>query len=54
MENSINRTNNLLAEMKLELIPSDYDDKNCKCLPQVSLVRCYSKLFKQKYNLWDQ
>ena len=40
--------------MKLELIPSDYYDKNCKCLPQVSLVRCYSKLFKQKYNFWDK
>ena len=40
--------------MKLELIPSDYYDKNCKCLPQVSLLRCHSKLFKQEYNLWDQ
>ena len=39
--------------MKLELIPSDNYDKNCKCLPQISLVRCYSKLFKQKYNFWD-
>ena len=24
--------------MKLELIPSDYYEKNCKCLPQVSLL----------------
>ena len=32
-------TNNLLAAMKLELIPSDYFDKNCKCLPQGSLVQ---------------
>ena len=40
--------------MKLELISSDYYDKNCKWLPQVSLFRCYSKLFKQKYNFWDK
>ena len=40
--------------MKLELIPSDYYDKNCKCLPQGSLVRCYNKLCRQKYNFWDQ
>ena len=40
--------------MKLELIPSDYYDKNCKCLPQVSLVKCYSKLLKQNYNFWDK
>ena len=53
-KNSINRTNNLLAEMKLELIPSDYLDKNCECLPQFSLVRCYSKLFKQKHSFWDK
>ena len=36
--------------MKLELRPSDYYDINCKCLPQVSLVKCYSKVFKQEYN----
>ena len=40
--------------MKLELIPSDCYDKNCKCLQQFSLVRCYSKLFQQKYNFWDE
>ena len=40
--------------MKLELIPSDYFDKNYKSLPQVYLVRCHSKLFKQKYNVWDK
>ena len=40
--------------MKLELIPSDYYNKNCKCLPHVSLVKCYSNVFKQEYNFWDK
>ena len=40
--------------MKLEMMPSDSFDKNSKFFPQGSVVRCYSKLFKQKYNFSDQ